>query len=191
MVKKSNLKTGHKQVKTHKTMRKLILPALIAILLFACESKQRYTQQSAEIDVIKSIIGNYVNGEWDAYQSHYAEGAQIFFNVTEENPSTIQQIIAQQKMELEPLSSYSFDREQDAVEMVIDDKGEIWVNYWGLWKGTVAATGKSYETPIHITSQFVDGKIVKSYGYWNNAPIQLDGLLMQMEAEKAAEEVPK
>jgi ketosteroid isomerase-like protein len=172
-------------------MKKLSFTVLIAMFLFACKNENRYTQQSAEIETIKSIIGNYVNGEWEAYQSHYAEGAQIFFNVTENNPATIQQIIAQQKMEVEPLSSYSFDRENEAIEMVLDDKGETWVNYWGVWKGTLAATGKTYETPIHLTSQFVDGKIVKSFGYWNNAPIQLDMMALQVAAEKAAAEMPK
>ena len=72
--------------------------------------------------------------------------------------------------------------------MVLDDKGETWVNYWGVWKGTMAANGKTYEIPIHITSQFVNGKIVKSYGYWDNSPIQMDAMAMQIAAEKAAME---
>lgn len=167
-------------------MKNLTLISVIAFLLCSCNSKDRYTQQSAEINTFKSIIGNYVNGEWDAYQSHYAEGAQIFFNSTEDKPATIQQTIAQQKLEIEPMSSYTIDREKEAVEMVLDDKGETWVNYWSVWKGTLAVTGKTYEMPIHITSKFVDGKIVESLGYWDNAPIQLDIMALQMEAEKAA-----
>lgn len=173
-------------------MQKLACISLLSALLFACESKDRYTQQSDEIESIKSIMSNYVNGEWEAYQSHYAEGAQIFFNETKDKPATIQQIIAQQKMELEPMSAYTIDRENEAIEMVLDDKGETWVNYWSVWKGTMAANGKTYEIPIHITSQFVDGKIVKAFGYWDNAPIQLDAMAMQVAAEKAAApELPK
>lgn len=72
--------------------------------------------------------------------------------------------------------------------MVVDDKGETWVNYWSVWKGTMAANDKTYETPIHITSQFVNGKIVKAFGYWNNAPLQLDVMALKMAAEKAAME---
>lgn len=172
-------------------MKLFILINVIAAMLVSCDDKPRYTQQSAEIETIKSIIGNYVNGEWDAYQSHYAEGAQIFFNTTEENPATIQEIIAQQKLQLEGMSSYTIDREGEAVEMVVDDKGETWVNYWSVWKGTMTANGKNYETPIHITSQFVDGKIVKAFGYWDNAPLQLDGMALQIAAEKAALEAVK
>lgn len=167
-------------------MKNLLFICLISISLFSCDNNQRYTQQSAEIDIFKSIIGNYINGEWEEYQSNYAEGAQIFFNTTEDKPATIQQIIAQQKMEVEPMSSYTIDRENEAVEMVLDDKGETWVNYWSVWKGTLTANGKTYETPIHITAQFVNGKIVKSFGYWDNAPLQLDIMAMQIAAEKAA-----
>ena len=172
-------------------MKKFILITVISALLISCENKLRYTQQSAEIETIKSIIGNYINGEWDTYQSHYAEDAQIFFNTTEANPATIQETVAQQKMELEGMSSYTIDREGEAVEMVVDDKGETWVNYWSVWKGTMAANGKTYETPIHITSQFVNGKIVKAFGYWDNAPLQLDVMALQMAAEKAAMEAAK
>lgn len=163
-------------------MKKNILIFTVAVLLFSCEVKQRYTQQSAEIETIKSIISSYEKGDFEAYLPHYAEGAQIFFNTTEENPATIQEIIAQQKMELEAFSSYSFDREKDYLEMVIDDKGETWVNFWGLWKGTMAANGKTFEIPIHMTSQFVDGKIVKSFGYWDNGPIAIATLELQAAA---------
>lgn len=158
----------------------------VVILVFcACEEKQRYTQQSAEIEAIRSIISSYESGNFEAYLPHYAELAQLFFNTTEDNPATIQEIIAQQKLELEALSSYSFDREKDVLEMVIDDKGEIWVNYWGVWKGTLAANGKTFETPVHMTTQFVDGKIVRSFGYWDNAPIRI--AIMELQDATAAE----
>lgn len=163
-------------------MKTANLICAVILMLFACEGKQRYTQQSAEIETIKSIISSYEKGDFEAYLPHYADGAQIFFNTTEENPATIQEIIAQQKMELEAFSSYSFDREKDFLEMVIDDKGETWVNFWGLWKGTMAANGKTFEIPIHMTTQFVDGKIVKSFGYWDNAPIAIATLELQAAA---------
>lgn len=157
----------------------------------ACDHEPRYTQQSPEIEVMKSIIDNYNNGEWEVYQSNFADGAQIYFNSTEQNPATIQEIIAQQKMELEPLNGYTIDRQKEAAEMIIDDEGETWVNYWSVWKGTMAATSKTYETPIHITAQFENGKIVKAFGYWDNSPIRLDIIALQFAAEKAALELLK
>lgn len=164
-------------------MKKISFVYVLAVLITSCEVKERYTQQSAEIETFKSIISSYESGDFESYLPHYAEGAQIFFNTTEDNPATIQEIIAQQKMELEAFSSYSFDREEDYLEMAIDDKGETWVNYWGIWTGTLAANGKTFEIPIHMTSQFIDGKIVKSHGYWDNAPIRM--AMMELQATAA------
>jgi hypothetical protein len=166
------------------TMKNLLFVGLL-LIAFGCNTKTRYTQQSPEIETVKSIIGNYVNGEWDAYAANYAEGATLFFNTPESKPASIQEIIAGQKLSIEPLSSYSFDRDQDFLEMVIDDSNETWVNYWGLWKGTIAASGESFETPVHISSQFVDGKIVKVHGYWDSAPIQM--ALMKLQEAAAAQ----
>ena len=66
--------------------------------------------------------------------------------------------------------------------MVVTDKGETWVNFWGLWKGTMKTTNKVYEIPFHLTAQFIDGKIVKEFGYWNNAQVKLDLLASQQAA---------
>jgi ketosteroid isomerase-like protein len=152
---------------------KNILFVGLLFIAFGCDTQVRYTQNSIEIEIIKSNIGYYVKGDWEPYEASYAEGATIFFNTSEENPASIQEIIAGQKLSLEPLSSYSFDREKDFYEMVLDDDGETWVNYWGLWKGTIAASGESFEMPVHLTSQFVDGKIVKTHGYWDASALTM------------------
>jgi hypothetical protein len=155
-------------------------------LLFGCSPEKRYMQQSPEIEVVKSNIGYYVDGDWDAYEANYAEGAIIFFNTTEDSPASIQETIAGQKLTIEPLSSYSFDREKDSFEMVVTDDGETWVNFWGLWKGTIEASGESFEMPVHLTSKFVDGKIVEMLGYWNNTGITM-ALTKLSEAQVAME----
>jgi hypothetical protein len=160
---------------------------MLLLLTLGCTTQTRYTQQSPEIDIVKSIIGNYVAGEWDEYAAHYADGATIFFNVTEDYPSNIQETIASQKISLEPFSSYSLEGENDGYEMVVTDGGETWVNFWGLWKGTLTATGETFEMPVHLTHQFVDGKIVKTFGYWNSAPIQIELMEIQAAAADLAE----
>jgi hypothetical protein len=40
------------------------------------------------------------------------------------------------------------------------------------------------EIPVHLTAQFIDGKIVREYGYWDNAPIVL--AIQEIEAAKMA-----
>jgi hypothetical protein len=51
--------------------------------------------------------------------------------------------------------------------MVIDNEGEKWVNFWGNWEGTLSANNKILSIPVHITSQFVDGKIVEEHAYYD------------------------
>ena len=112
-------------------MKILSLLTVFALLL-GCNPEKRYTQESPEIEIVKSNIGYYVDGDWEAYEASYAKGATIFFNTTEDSPASIQETIAGQKLSIEKLSSYSFDREKDSFEMVVTDDGETWVNFWGL-----------------------------------------------------------
>lgn len=163
---------------------KTSLVLLFLLSISACTTQTRYTQQSAEIETVKSAITNYVNGDWDKYAENYADNATIFFNVTEENPASVQETIASQKLSVEPFSVYSFETDKDEYEMVVTDKGETWVNFWGTWKGTLAATGDEYVIPVHLTYQFVDGKIVKAFGYWNNTAVQMTLMELQKEANE-------
>jgi len=55
--------------------------------------------------------------------------------------------------------------------MVLDSDNETWVNYWATWRGKLKANGKEVSVPVHITSEYVDGKIVQLYNYWDSAPI--------------------
>jgi hypothetical protein len=67
------------------------------------------------------------------------------------------------------------------IEQTLDDDGETWVNFWGLWKGTLKANGKEISIPVHLTAQFVDGKIVQEYGFWD-----MSVFMAEMQAIEAA-----
>jgi hypothetical protein len=163
-------------------MRKLALLAVIGLLVFACkQGETRYTQSSAEIDTYKAMIAAYEGADWDNYTAKFADTAKIYHN-TDDKSMTPAETVETHKTNTAALSSYGFVSDKGDVEMVISDKGETWVNYWGLWKGTIASNGKEMMIPVHITAQFVDGKVVREYGYWDNAPMQA-----VMEAAAAAE----
>ncbi len=168
--------------KTNKTLRiasnfgrNIVLATLIAILLVACGQKpQRYTQNSPEIDTYKKVIDAYEQQDWERMVTHYADTAKIQNNVTEKKAQTVSQLVSQNKEDATLFSSWDFVDTESEYEMVVTDKGETWVNFWGLWQGTLKATGQVYEIPAHITVRFVDGKIVKEHGYWDVSTLALD-----------------
>lgn len=157
-------------------MKKLFI-LLVAVGFFAActpAGQVRYASSSAEIDVMKSLLKDYVEANWASYKTFYADTAKIRENVLDNQGVTIDVIIDRYKETHEMFSSIQFLTEQDFFEMVVTDEGETWVNYWGVWAATLNATGKRFETPLHVTAQFIDGKIVAEHGYWDNAPIALE-----------------
>lgn len=148
-------------------MKKLILLALITVLFSACNQNVRYTQQSPEIETYKKVIKAYQNLDWDAFATHYADTAKIFNNATKDKGLTLTELIASNQQDASLFSTWNYVDSESDYEMVVTDKGETWVNFWGLWQGKLKADGKTYDIPAHMTMQFVDGKIVKEYGYWD------------------------
>ncbi len=58
-------------------------------------------------------------------------------------------------------------------EMVVNDKGETWVYFWGLWSAVLNANGQKFEIPVHVATRFENGKIVAEHGYWNSSELAL------------------
>ncbi|MEZ4793047.1 MAG: nuclear transport factor 2 family protein [Gelidibacter sp.] len=164
-------------------MKNLFLLGLAIVLFTSCEKQdKRYTQQSPEIDTYKKSVADYENQDWEALRSHYADTAKIMNNTTKEHAQTVDQMIAQNKEDAALFDSWKYDPESVEYEMVVTDKGQTWVNFWGYWEGTLKANGQKYVIPAHITAQFVDGKIVREDGYWDPTKIVL--ALQEIEAEK-------
>lgn len=163
-------------------MKKLFLLGLAIVLFTACETKEkRYTQQSPEIETVKKHIANYNSKTYDT--SVYADTSKTFFN-NSSNPILVKDIVAYHKANDENYTSRGFTDKDPEYEMVITDKGKTWVNCWLDWKGTMKGNGKEIEMPIHLTYQFIDGKIVREVGYWDPTEVVLN--LQAIEAEKNA-----
>lgn len=147
-------------------MRKLIWIGVVLLLIVACQQgPDRWTNQSPEIDAVKSLISDYNAGNWDAWKGHYADTAKLYHNSTE--PADIAQTLEGLQGYLEPISEYGFSDKDVFYEMIIDDKNEKWVNFWGTWEGKVGALDRDLKIPVHLTAQFMDGKIVEEHAYYN------------------------
>ncbi len=162
-------------------MKKVTLLAMTILLFIACNQKQRYSQNSPEIDTFKSVIKSYNDQDWEGMTDHYADTAKTFNNSSDKGLA-LDEMVAYHKQSLDNLSSRGFLDKDQEYEMVVTDKGDTWVNFWGDWEGTLAANGKTIKIPIHLTAQFKAGKIVRSSGNWDNAPMVL--ALQEIETKK-------
>ncbi len=118
--------------------------------------------------------------------ANFADAAKIYHN-NWDTPASAAQVQEGHINTISNLSSYGFDKDQMVYEQVLDDDGETWVNFWGLWKGTMKANGKTINIPVHISAQYVDGKIVQEYGFWNMSEFVDEMQALQAAAEAAAE----
>ena len=147
-------------------MKKLFILGLSVILFFNCEKpKQRYFSDSPEIETVKAGIAAYESQNWEAWKANLSDTAKFYPNTTKGISAT--EYLENTKAMVATLSSYGFDKNRTFMEMVIDKDNETWVNYWSVWKGTIAANNKELTIPVHLTMQFVNGKIVEEYGYWD------------------------
>ncbi|RKE90857.1 nuclear transport factor 2 family protein [Ichthyenterobacterium magnum] len=164
-----------------KTLKHLILFGLATLLLASCQTKdKRYTQQSPEIETVKTLIANYNNKTYDV--SIYADTSKTFYNATKGESMSPSETIAFHKKNDALYSNRGFTGDDPEYEMVITDDGETWVNCWLDWKGTLAGNNEDVSLPIHLTYRFVDGKIVREVGMWDSSQIILQ--LQAIEAEK-------
>ena len=161
-------------------MKKIILIAItITFTLGSCNQKMRYTQQSPEIDSYKKSFAAYENQNWEELATYYADTAKILNNVALENAQTVAQMIQTNKEDAALFSNIKYNPKTVEYEMVVTDKGETWVNFWGYWEGTLKANNKTYIIPASFTAQFIDGKIVREDGYWDNSKLAIDMLKLQ------------
>lgn len=167
-------------------MKKLCYLLVLAVLITACDQKQRYFADSEEITTLKNVIIAYESGDMDAWRSHFADTAKIYHNTTK--PISIDENIKGQQELVANFSTYGFDHEDEYIEMVKDKKDETWVYYWATWKGTLKGNGETITIPVHLAARFVDGKIVTEHGYWNMAPLENALKAMAEASANAAEQ---
>ncbi|MDT0686010.1 nuclear transport factor 2 family protein [Autumnicola psychrophila] len=173
-------------------MKELASLGLAVVIFIACnQQSKRYTQQSPEIEIYKEVLEAYEERDWKAMEAHYADSAKIINNVMEKDAKNLKQFLAQKKEDAIQFSNWDFAVTQSEYEMVVNDEGETWVNFWGIWKGTYKANNKVYTIPTHITTQFVNEKIVREFGYWDVSKLTKDIQEAKIDEISSSEEIPE
>ena len=112
-------------------MNKTIILSLILILFISCEKKEapKFTTSSSEIEIIKTLLTDYEQGNWTNWATHYAEGARIRHNTVD--PITTEELQKNLSVVIKNLSEYKFSQEEKEIfiEMIVDDNGDNWVYF--------------------------------------------------------------
>jgi steroid delta-isomerase-like uncharacterized protein len=160
-------------------MKKLLLFVLTVVLITSCQKeKQRYFSESPEINAFKASISEYGNGDWKTWHTHFADTAKLYINSLKSISAS--DLESAQREMLSNFSSYGFQDKGTFAEMVLDSDDETWVNYWANWHGVLKENGKEIDVPVHITAQYVNGKVVEMYDYYDSNPITV--ALAEIEA---------
>lgn len=151
-------------------MKNFFYAVLIVLLIGGCQPQgpERFSTTGPEIDMVKALVADYEAGDWEAWNAAYADTAKIYYN-NWENALTAKAAGEGHQESIAQVSSYSFKDDPVFYEMIIDDEGKTWVNFWGVWEATVKGSGKEVDVPVHLTVNIKDGKIVEEHGFWDNS----------------------
>ncbi|WP_422104321.1 nuclear transport factor 2 family protein [Winogradskyella sp.] len=164
-------------------MKNLLILGVLVLCMSSCkEHKQRYFAESDETKTLEAGIVAYESGDWDKWQSHFADTAKIFVNSKE--AMTIEARRKELSSMTEAFSSYGFDKDDDFIEMVLDKDDETWVYYWGQHNGTLV-NGTKLSIPVHLAVQFTNGKITAEHIYFDGT--EMNAAINAMQAEASSE----
>lgn len=168
-------------------MKNFLMIGLSIVLFVSCQQKgpERWTNNSPDIDAIKSLVKEYEDGNWDSWMTHYSSDAKVQHNEFKLSANELKDILMQ---DITNYSEYGFSHNDGEIfyEQIIDDKGDEWVYFWGTWKAKIKGDNKEYELPVHLALKMVDGKIMEEYGYYNRSSIDAKFKEMAMAAEAAS-----
>ena len=155
-------------------MRKPIYFSLICVLVFACQTEQRYFRDGPEIELVQKAVQAYVDQDWETYRACFADTARIYSNAWNGGDISPDEDIQNHKTIRANLSSVEvlgWEPGKDPyIEMVFDFDKEKWVSTWFLWRGTLAANSQILDIPVHLACNIEEGKIAVQEVYFNMLP---------------------
>lgn len=151
-------------------MKNLLFIAVCAALLIGCQpqGEERYSTTGPEIDMVKALIADYEQGNWEAWNEAYADTAKVYYNDWD-NALSAKEAGEGHQQSISQVSTYEFNKDPIFYEKIIDDNGKTWVNLWGVWEATLKGNDKQVKVPVHLSINVEDGKVVEEYGFWDNS----------------------
>lgn len=153
-------------------MKNLLMLGLFIALFTSCKTQpERWTKTSPEIDAAKSLIKDYQDGNWQSWMSHYADSAKVYHNsIVAVSPQQLQDAL---KSDITNYTKYDFSDKDIYYEMIIDEKGDKWVYFWGNWEASMKDTTQDFVIPVHLALKFINNKIMEEYGFYNRSAVDV------------------
>lgn len=153
-----------------------VLPFALLLLLTSCQQEQpqkQYFEASPEIEIAKSAIKAYLDGDMDAFRAHYADSAIVWHNeyFLKYPGRSIDAHVEGLKTSIPAFEYYYY--EGDMWEMVINDKGGKWVHFYGNWVAKYKEADEEFDIVVHIAFGVSNGKIHSEAGFWDNQKFDL------------------
>jgi limonene-1,2-epoxide hydrolase len=152
----------------------------LGLILNACQKPTPVQDEpindssSTDINIGKKVIKAYLEGDWDTFKKTYAKAARIWRNENWNKTEgfSVDEYIADLQQGLESMSSYTFDTQ--TWQRIVNEEGEHWVLFWGIWQGHSQITNKDYDVAVHMVMLVDDGKILLQGEFFDNTEITLD-----------------
>jgi hypothetical protein len=135
---------------------------------------EEVASSSPNINVGKAMVKAYHTGDWDTYSKYYADSARIWRNKNwAKDPGlSVSEYITELQQTLEGMEDYRF--EGQTWQNIIDENGDNWVLFWGVWVAQSTLTAKEYEIPVHVVFMMENDKIVMQGDFFNNTELTID-----------------
>lgn len=169
-------------------MKHLLTLILGSFLFFlGCDTIPTKPEQVASstpnINIGKAMVKAYHTGDWATFTQYYTDSAKIWRNKnwTKDPGLSVTEYITELQQRIEIMESYRF--EGVMWQNIIDENGDNWVLFWGVWVAKSSLTAKEYEIPVHIVFMMENGKIVSQGDFFNNTELVIDLMTLSESAD--------
>ena len=146
-------------------MKNIIILSMAVLLGTSCQQiEERLARSSDEIDVVKNLIQDFQESNWEDQTKHYSSDALIYHNDWQTG-STVNETKKFLKSILADATSYKFNKPL-IFENARNDSGKITgVHFWATL--SINTKQGAIEMPMHLSFHMDEGKISGEYGFYN------------------------
>jgi len=176
-------------------MKKLFLPLIVMVTMFACQAPETNTTVVANSEDIeggtyvsldektakvKQLIESYLKNDSTAAHEIYADTLKAIdgfannvdsLNRVKVSPGGRAAFIANDRFTHTMFSDISMSLNKGDLKTFIGNNGQVATGYWGLWTGKGKYTNQETKVPLHMILWWEGDKVVTIYRIFDPATL--------------------